>query len=87
MEVGEHGGAESMVEAFLLIQCEMGTGATVTAEIRKVPGVVLVHYVTGPYDLVGRVESEDLGTLSKLVDEVQLVPGITRTMTCPILKV
>jgi len=76
-----------MVEAFLLIQCDMGTGARVTGEIRKVPGVVLVHYVTGPYDLVARVESEDLGTLSKLVDEVQLVPGITRTMTCPILKV
>ena len=76
-----------MVEAFLLIQCDMGTGATVTGEVRKVPGVVLVHYVTGPYDLVARVEAEDLGTLSKLVDEVQKVPGITRTMTCPILTV
>ena len=76
-----------MVEAFLLIQCDMGTGAAVTGEIRKVPGVVLAHYVTGPYDLVARVEAEDLGTLSKLVDEVQLVPGVTRTMTSPILKV
>ena len=76
-----------MVEAFLLIQCDMGTGPTVTGEIRKVPGVVLAHYVTGPYDLVARVEAEDLGNLSKWVDEVQLVPGVTRTMTCPILKV
>ncbi len=75
-----------MVEAFLLIQCDMGSGASVTKEMRKVPGVVLVHYVTGPYDLVARVEADDLGSLSKLVDEVQLVPGITRTMTCPILK-
>jgi len=76
-----------MIEAFLLIQCDMGTGATVTEEVRKVPGVVLVHYVTGPYDLVARAEADDLGTLSKLVDEVQKVSGITRTMTCPILKV
>jgi DNA-binding Lrp family transcriptional regulator len=84
---GKRGGDGSMVEAFLLIQCDMGTGATVTEGVRKVPGVVLVHYVTGPYDLVARVEAEDLGMLSKLVDEVQTVPGITRTMTCPILKV
>ena len=75
-----------MVEAFLLIQCDMGSGAAVTKEMRTVPGVVLVHYVTGPYDLVARVEADDLGSLSKLVDEVQLVPGITRTMTCPILR-
>ena len=76
-----------MVEAFLLIQCDMGTGTTVTGEVRKVPGIALVHYVTGPYDLVARAEADDLDTLSKLVDEVQKVPGITRTMTCPILKV
>lgn len=76
-----------MVQAFLLIQCDMGTGETVTAEVRKIPGVVLVHYVTGPYDLVARAEAEDLGMLGKLVDEVQRVPGITRTMTCPVLQV
>jgi DNA-binding Lrp family transcriptional regulator len=75
-----------VVEAFLLIQCEMGSGAEATKEMRKIPGVDLVHYVTGPYDLVARAEADDLGGLSKLVDEVQRVPCITRTMTCPILK-
>jgi DNA-binding Lrp family transcriptional regulator len=76
-----------MIEAFLLIQCDMGSGAKVTEEVRKVPGVKLVHYVTGPYDLIARVESENLGSLSGLVDKVGLVSGITRTMTCPILQV
>jgi len=76
-----------MIEAFLLIQCDMGSGARVTEEVRAVPGVKLVHYVTGPYDLIARVESDDLESLSGLVDEVGLVAGITRTMTCPILKV
>jgi DNA-binding Lrp family transcriptional regulator len=76
-----------MVEAFLLIQCEMGTGEKVTQEVRGVPGVKLVHYVTGPYDLIARAAADDLGALSRLVDEVQLVAGITRTMTCPILSV
>jgi DNA-binding Lrp family transcriptional regulator len=76
-----------MVEAFLLIQCEMGTGEKVTQEVRAVPGVKLVHYVTGPYDLIARAAADDLPALSQLVDQVQLVGGITRTMTCPILTI
>ena len=75
-----------MIEAYLLIQNEMGTGSRVTEEVRKIPGVLLLHPVTGPYDLVARVEAGELESLSKLVDEVQLVPGVTRTMTCPVLK-
>ena len=55
--------------------------------VRAVPGVVLVQSVTGPYDVVARVQAEDLDALSTLVDQVQRVPGITRTMTCPVLAV
>lgn len=76
-----------MVEAFLLVQCEMGMGEKVTREVREVPGVKLVHYVTGPYDLIARAAADDLGSLSKLVDEIQLVGGVTRTMTCPVLSI
>lgn len=76
-----------MVEAFLLIQCDMGSGASVTERVGKIPGMKLVDYVTGPYDLIARAEASDLTALSKVVDEVQLVSGITRTMTCPILSV
>ncbi len=74
-----------MVEAFLLIQCDMGSGASVTDQVRTIPGVKLVDYVTGPYDLIARAEATDLAALGKIVDEVQVVPGVTRTMTCPIL--
>jgi DNA-binding Lrp family transcriptional regulator len=75
-----------MIEAYLLIQNEMGAGSKVAEEVRTIPGVLLLHSVTGPYDLVARVEASELDALSKLVDEVQLVPGVTRTMTCPVVK-
>jgi DNA-binding Lrp family transcriptional regulator len=76
-----------MVEAYLLIQNDMGSGPRVAEGVRAVPGVVLVQSVTGPYDVVARVQAEDLDALSTLVDQVQRVPGITRTMTCPVLAI
>jgi DNA-binding Lrp family transcriptional regulator len=76
-----------MVEAYLLIQNEMGAGARITKEVSGIQGVTFVRNVTGPYDIIARAEAKDLDSLSRLVDKVQVVPGVTRTMTCPILKV
>lgn len=74
-----------MIEAYLLIQNDMGSGAKVAKEVAAIPGVELVQSVTGPFDVIARVRADDVGVLSALVDKVGLVPGITRTMTCTIL--
>jgi hypothetical protein len=43
------------------------------------------EYVTGPYDVVVRVEAPTPSELqSTVVPSVQQVTGITRTLTCPI---
>ena len=43
------------------------------------------EYVTGPYDVVVRVEASTTDELeSVVVPSVQNVIGITRTLTCPI---
>ena len=74
-----------MVEAFMLIQTEVGRAEVVAKQLAGLPGVVTSEYVTGPYDVVVRIEagtSEDLQ--SSVVPSVQQVTGITRTLTCPI---
>ena len=76
-----------MLEAFVLVQTDVGTGAKVTREISHVPGVRLCHTVTGPYDVVTRTTTDDIEALGVLVDEIQKIPGVTRTLTCPIIKV
>jgi hypothetical protein len=49
-------------------------------------GVVTAEDVTGPYDVIVRAESNSMDDLGKLVvGRVQLVDGITRTLTCPIV--
>jgi DNA-binding Lrp family transcriptional regulator len=58
------------VNAYILIQTEVGKAAS----------------VTGPYDVIVRAEAESVDDLGKLVvANVQAVAGITRTLTCPVV--
>jgi len=76
-----------MLEAFVLVQTDVRTGAKVAREIDSVAGVRRSHCVTGPYDVVARTSTEDLEALGRLVDEIQKIPGVTRTLTCPVIMV
>jgi DNA-binding Lrp family transcriptional regulator len=75
-----------MLEAFVLVQTDVRTGAQVAREIHSVPGVRRSHSVTGPYDVVATTSTEDLEELGRLVDEIQKIPGVTRTLTCPVIR-
>ncbi len=77
-----------MVQAYILIQTEVGRAATVAEAIRAVPGVASAEDVTGPYDVIARVEAATVDELGKLViARIQDVPGITRTLTCTVVHV
>jgi DNA-binding Lrp family transcriptional regulator len=74
------------VSAYVLIQTEVGQAAAVAEHIRALSGVASADDVTGPYDVIVRVEAETVDQLGKLVvANVQAVAGITRTLTCPIV--
>ncbi|MDW5614767.1 MULTISPECIES: Lrp/AsnC ligand binding domain-containing protein [Mycolicibacterium] len=74
-----------MVEAFVLIQTEVGRAEVIAKQLAGLTGVVSAEYVTGPYDVVVRVAANSLDELkSTVVPSVQQVAGITRTLTCPI---
>jgi DNA-binding Lrp family transcriptional regulator len=73
------------VQVYILIQTEVGKASSVAAAISSIPGVTSSEGVTGPYDVIMRAESpsmEDLGRT--ILAKVQAVPGITRTLTCPV---
>ena len=74
------------VQAYILIQTEVGKAASVASEIATISGVTLAEDVTGPYDVIVRAEAESVDELGKLVvAKVQGVDGITRTLTCPVV--
>ena len=74
------------MESYVLIQTEIGKQPQVLAALRAIPGVIEAKVVTGPYDLVARVEAADVDSLGKLiVRAIQSVGGISRTLTCPVV--
>ncbi|MGH3852581.1 MAG: Lrp/AsnC family transcriptional regulator [Pseudonocardiaceae bacterium] len=75
-----------MVQAYILIQTEVGKAAAVATAVSRLPGVTSAEDVTGPYDVIVRAEAPDVDQLGQLVVAgVQTVAGITRTLTCPVV--
>ncbi len=74
------------VTAYVLIQTEVGKAAQVAREVADIDGVVSAEDVTGPYDVIVRAEAESMDELGRMVvSKVQLIDGITRTLTCPVV--
>jgi len=75
------------VSAYILIQTEVGKAAQVATEVRVIEGVVAADDVTGPYDVIARAEAGTMDDLGKMVvSRVQMIEGITRTLTCPVVN-
>lgn len=76
-----------MVEAYVLIQTEVGKAKVVAERVRAIDGIMSADDVTGPYDVIVRAEASDVDHLGRLVVAgIQSINGITRTLTCPIVN-
>ena len=77
-----------MVQAYILVQTEVGKAANVANSISQITGVTQADDVTGPYDVIVRAEADNVDDLGRMVvAQIQAVPGITRTLTCPIVHI
>jgi DNA-binding Lrp family transcriptional regulator len=75
------------VRAYVLIQTEVGQAAAVAQQIRGLEGVVTADDVTGPYDVIAQADAPTVDDLGKMVvSRVQMIEGITRTLTCPVVN-
>jgi DNA-binding Lrp family transcriptional regulator len=77
----------TVVQAYILVQTEVGRSAAVAGQITELPGVISAEDVTGPYDVIVRTEAETMDDLGKMiVARIQQIEGITRTLTCPVVN-
>ena len=75
------------VTAYVLIQTEVGKAAMVARSVAAISGVVAAEDVTGPYDVIVRAEADSVDELGRMVvGRMQLIDGITRTVTCPVVN-
>lgn len=75
------------VSAYVLIQIEMGKAADVADRIRAIDGVDSADIATGPYDIIAKTSADTMDDLGRMVvGQIEMVSGITRTLTCPIIN-
>lgn len=75
-----------MVQAYVLIQTEVGKAASVADAVRAIEGVETADDVTGPYDVIVKAAADNVDDLGRMVvASIQQVDGITRTLTCPVV--
>jgi DNA-binding Lrp family transcriptional regulator len=52
-----------VVQAYILIQTEVGKAAAVATAVAHLPGVTSAEDVTGPYDVIVRAQADDVDQL------------------------
>ncbi|MBA3430745.1 MAG: Lrp/AsnC ligand binding domain-containing protein [Actinobacteria bacterium] len=73
------------VKAYILIQTAVNA-AEVAPALRRVEGVESADDVSGPYDVIVRAVASSMDDLGQLVvSRIQIVEGISRTLTCPVV--
>ena len=76
------------VSAYVLIQTDVGKAAAVVNAVSGVAGVKTAETVIGPYDAIVRVEGDTMDEVARtVVSRIQMVDGITRTLTCEVVHI
>ena len=71
------------IRAYLLIEAQAGKGNEILSAVRKLPETIQADRVTGPYDVIAVMESDDLDKMGDLVRvTVHNIDGVIRTMSC-----
>jgi hypothetical protein len=74
------------MDAYVLVQTQIGRAREVTLAIGRLPGVVYAEPITGPCDVVVRIFGRDLRTLNgTLIAGIQEIASVTLSLTCPIV--
>ncbi len=71
-----------METLFLLCETDVGKLEDVLKRLRAVPGVTEVQAVTGPFDVIVKVEAPQITqALDVVVHKIRRIPGIKSTET------
>jgi DNA-binding Lrp family transcriptional regulator len=75
-----------MLRAYVLIETEVGKVAHVAQALTKLDGVQMAEDLAGPYDVIASLQAPSLDELGRLVvAHIQVLDGVTRTVTCMVL--
>ena len=71
-----------MVSAYVLINCDIGSVEDVISHLKTIDGVKEVHGTFGAYDIIVKIESEDVDKLrDKITWKIRRIERIRSTLT------
>tara|TARA_Y100001949_G_scaffold176515_1_gene189998 strand:- start:2681 stop:2920 length:240 start_codon:yes stop_codon:yes gene_type:complete len=71
-----------MAQAYVLINCEIGSEEKVISDLKTVSGVTEVHGTFGAYDILAKVESDQVETLRETITwKIRKIEKIRSTLT------
>ena len=74
------------IRAFITITVEPRRQVEVARALARVPQFETLHTVSGKFDMVAQARTSSAEAMDKLIDELGLIPGITRIETAVILS-
>jgi DNA-binding Lrp family transcriptional regulator len=73
--------------AYVLIEAASGRIGSIIEALRRIPEVVACDAVTGQYDVIARIEADDINALGRVsYAKIQMIDGVLRTITCSIVR-
>ena len=71
-----------MAEAYILINCEIGSDEDVITELKAVDGIKEVHGTFGAYDILAKIESAQVEDLRETITwKIRKIDKIRSTLT------
>ena len=71
-----------MAIAYVLVNCELGSEEAVISELKSIEGVKDVHGTFGAYDILAKVESDQVEALREVITwKIRRIPKIRSTLT------
>ena len=76
-----------MAIGFVTIKVQVGQVRAILAKIRNIQNVVEAYSITGPYDIIIKIEGENLEHVAKMiVTKIHEIPGIQDTVTYLVIE-
>ena len=79
--VGNMQGSNQPIKAYFMAIVKKGTEHEVAGKLRKLDGVADAIVTYGLYDIVVRIEAQNLGQLDALITEMRKIEEILQTTT------
>ncbi|HXG07704.1 MAG TPA: Lrp/AsnC ligand binding domain-containing protein [Nitrososphaera sp.] len=75
-----------MAEAFVLINCDLGTEDAVIKELKSINGVSEVKGVFGVYDVIAKVNAPSESDIKKLIGKIRSMESIKSSLTMMVIE-